>query len=58
MVNADLEEVGLTALENAIQIRPPGWPSQAVDPWMLREEVAKDPVAKTMVEPTELPITS
>ena len=56
VVDADLEEAGLATLEDAIQIYPPGWASEAVDPWMRRDEIATDPVAQTMVDPAELPI--
>jgi hypothetical protein len=58
VVNADLEEDGLAALEEAVQIYPPGWPSEAVDPWIRRTEVETDPVAQTMLAPAELPIAS
>jgi hypothetical protein len=55
VVNSDLEELALAPLGDAVQVHPPGWPSEAADPWMLREEVEADPVAKTMVDPTQQP---
>ncbi|UCI07215.1 hypothetical protein [Mesorhizobium sp. B1-1-8] len=56
VVNVDLEEAGIAALEDAVQIYPPGWPTEAVDPWMRRDEVKADPVAQTMIDLTELPV--
>ena len=58
VVDIDLHEVGLANFEDAIQIHPPGWASEAADPWMRRDEAANDPVAKTMVDLTELSIVS
>lgn len=58
VVNGDLDEAGIVPVEDAVQIHPPGWPPEAIDPWMRRDEVAADAVAQTMVDPTELPVSS
>lgn len=54
VVNSDLEEEGLAPIEEAIEIFPPGWPTEALRPWMRRDEVANDASAMTMVDPTEV----
>jgi hypothetical protein len=50
----DLLEVSIRPIAEAIQIHPPGWPAEALEPWMLREEVERDPVLKAMADPTDL----
>jgi hypothetical protein len=50
VVDLDFKESGLARLDDAMQIRPPGWPSEANEPWMTRELLAKEPLAQTMLE--------
>lgn len=54
VVNSDLEEPQLAELEDAVEINPPGWPSEALQPWMTRDEAQSDPKAQTMVDPADL----
>ncbi|MGO8502059.1 hypothetical protein AB9F35_11230 [Rhizobium leguminosarum] len=50
VVDLDFKEQGLALLEDAMQIHPPGWPSEANEPWMLQELLAKEPLAQTMLD--------
>ena len=52
--NEDLQEVDIAPIAEAIQVHPPGWPAEALEPWMLRAEVERDPVLKAMADPTDL----
>jgi len=53
VVNSDLEEEGLAPIAEAVEIHPPGWPAEALELWMRRDEVVNDAVARTMVNPVE-----
>ena len=50
---ADLLEGDLVDTEQAVQLRPPGWPADALPPWAARTEVARDEVLRSMVAGTE-----
>lgn len=52
--NEDLIEVEVTPIGEAIQVHPPGWPAEAIEPWMRRSEIERDPVLKAMVDPNDL----
>lgn len=52
--NEDLLETGIGAIEEAIQVHPPGWPAEALEPWMLKAEVKADPVLTAMADPNDL----
>ncbi|MER9222978.1 hypothetical protein NKI48_29605 [Mesorhizobium sp. M0644] len=54
VVNSDLEEEGLAAIDEAVEIYPPGWPAEALKLWMRRDEAANDAAAKSMIDPSEL----
>lgn len=53
-VNSDLENAEIAPFEEAIEIHPPGWPPEALQLWMRRNEAAQDAVAKSMIDPSEL----
>lgn len=52
--NSDFQEAGTSPLELAIPLHPPGWPAEALEPWVLREEVEKDPVLLAMADAIDL----
>lgn len=54
VVNSDLEEEGLAAIDQVVEIYPPGWPVEALKLWMRRDEAANDTAAKSMIDPAEL----
>lgn len=54
VVNSDLEEEGLAAIDEAVEIYPPGWPAEALKLWMRRDEAANDAAARSMIDPAEL----
>jgi hypothetical protein len=53
VINADLEEVGLASVEETQRLYPPGWPKEALDPWIRRDEVDRDEVARAMTDQNE-----
>jgi hypothetical protein len=53
VLNGDLEEEGLSALTDARRLYPPGWPKDALDPWIRKAEAMTDEFAHTMIDPTE-----
>jgi hypothetical protein len=54
VVNSDLQEEGVVAIDEAIEIYPPGWPAEALKLWMRLDEAVNDAAAKSMIEPAEL----
>lgn len=50
VVDLDFKEIGLVDLDSAMQIHPPGWPSEANEPWMMSELLAREPLAQTMLD--------
>lgn len=55
-VNSDLERPEITSVDDAVEIHPPGWPSEALQLWMRRDEAAQDPVAQGMIHPSQMPL--
>lgn len=51
---ADFVGSQIVSIEEAIQVHPPGWPAEAIEPWMLRAEVRSDPILKAMADPNDL----
>ena len=47
--SADLVEGDVINVDDAVQLRPPGWPSEAIAPWAAKSEVVNDPVLRSMV---------
>lgn len=54
IVDEDLLEIQIASISEAIQIHPPGWPAEALEPWMLRKDVEGDAVLKAMADPNDL----
>ncbi|WP_375157267.1 hypothetical protein [Bradyrhizobium sp. RDT46] len=52
--NEDFVGSQIVSIEEAIQVHPPGWPAEALEPWMLRAEVRSDPILKAMADPNDL----
>ncbi|MGY3442748.1 hypothetical protein [Bradyrhizobium sp. USDA 4473] len=50
----DLLESDIGSIEEAIQVHPPGWPAEALEPWMLKADVKADPVLTAMADPNDL----
>ncbi len=51
--SADLVEVGAIHTDDAVQLRPPGWPIDAISPWASRSDAANDPLLGCMVPGSE-----
>ena len=52
----DLMEGDLIDTEQAVQLRPPGWPADAIFPWASKTEVARDELLRSMVPGMEAPL--
>jgi hypothetical protein len=52
--NEDLVGTHIGTIDEAIQVHPPGWPAEALEPWMMRAEVKADPVLSAMADPNDL----
>jgi hypothetical protein len=52
--NEDLLVVQIGTIDDAIQVHPPGWPAESLEPWMMRAEVQVDPVLRAMADPNDL----
>jgi len=50
----DFREDAIVPTNKAVQLHPPGWPAEALEPWMLKAEVENDPVLKAMCDPSDL----
>jgi hypothetical protein len=51
----DLREDKIAPIDDAAQLHPPGWPAEALDPWILKEELENDAVLQAMIEVADLP---
>lgn len=51
--DSELREVGIVPIEKATQLHPPGWPADALSPWIATEQLAGDPVLSAMAEPLD-----
>ena len=51
--SADLVEGDAIHTDDAVQLRPPGWPADAIFPWAARSDAATDPVLRSMVPGSE-----
>lgn len=51
--SSDLVECDAIHTDDAVQLRPPGWPADAIFPWAARSEAAIDPVLRSMVQGLE-----
>lgn len=54
LCDEDFIETEIGPIADAIQLHPPGWPAEALEPWMIRDEVDRDPVLRAMADPTDL----
>lgn len=53
VVDLDFKEAGLEEISRAYQIHPPGWPAEAIEPWMRRELVEREPSVLAMLDPDD-----
>ncbi|MDR6789246.1 CheY-like chemotaxis protein [Sphingomonas sp. BE138] len=49
----DLREDEFIDLDDAVQLHPPGWPAEAIEPWIRRSEAQKEPLIWAMVDPAD-----
>jgi hypothetical protein len=48
-------ESNIEPIENSVQLRPPGWPAEALDPWVAKADIENDEVLQAMIEAADLP---
>jgi hypothetical protein len=48
-------ESKIEPIEDSVQLRPPGWPAEALEPWVVKSDVENDEVLQAMVEAADLP---
>jgi hypothetical protein len=53
VVDMDFKEEGLAEIEQSVQLHPPGWPAEAVEPWMRRDLAAREPLVQSMLDPSD-----
>lgn len=41
-------------IDNAVQLHPPGWPAEALDPWLAESDTKNDKVLQAMIEAADL----
>ncbi len=51
----DLLEEDVASIEEAAQLHPPGWPAEALDPWILKDDLENDEILRAMIEQSDLP---
>jgi hypothetical protein len=47
-------ESEIISIDDAVQLHPPGWPAEALDPWLSRADTEGDKVLQAMVEVADL----
>lgn len=50
----ELLENEISPIEDAAQLRPPGWPAEALDPWILKSELHNDAILQSMIDTTDI----
>jgi hypothetical protein len=50
----DLLEGAISSIDDAVQLHPPGWTAEALDPWILRADAENDSVVQAMIEAADL----
>jgi hypothetical protein len=50
----DFELYDIVPVGDAIQLHPPGWPAEALEPWMLTDDVRGDSILRAMSDPADL----
>lgn len=53
VVDADLNECAIVDVELAAQLHPPGWPAEAIEPWMTKADLAIEPLMRAMLAPSD-----
>jgi hypothetical protein len=51
----DFIEDKIESIDQAVQLRVPGWPAEALDPWIAKADIQNDEVLKAMIESADLP---
>lgn len=51
----ELLEGEISSIDEAVQLHPPGWPVEALDPWIRVADTENDAVLKAMIETADLP---
>jgi hypothetical protein len=50
----DFQEDSIRPVGELVQLHPPGWPAEAMEPWLPRSEVEKDRTLSAMCDPSDL----
>lgn len=53
VVDADFREIGIADVESAAQLHPPGWPAEAIEPWMQKSDLEIEPLMRAMLAPSD-----
>ncbi|WP_332767769.1 hypothetical protein [Phenylobacterium sp.] len=51
--NDDFTECDVVPIADAVEVHPPGWPANALEPWMRRDEVQGDKILEALVDPDD-----
>lgn len=49
----ELSEGDISEIDACAQLRPPGWPAEALEPWILKSDLENDSVLQAMTEDDE-----
>ena len=49
----ELREGKISEIDECAQLRPPGWPAEALEPWILRSDLDNDSILQAMAEEDE-----
>ena len=50
----ELVESSIAEMEDSVQLHPPGWPAEAFEPWVSRDELKNDEVLQAMAEQADI----
>jgi hypothetical protein len=48
--SAELLESAISDINECVQLRPPGWPAEALEPWILRKDLENDSTLAAMAD--------
>jgi hypothetical protein len=51
----EFTECRILSMDEAVQLRPPGWPAEALDPWLAKADLENDEALEAMIEIVDLP---
>ncbi|MGY3487947.1 hypothetical protein ACVW1C_005830 [Bradyrhizobium sp. USDA 4011] len=50
----DFREDSIRPVDQLVQLHPPGWPAEAMEPWLPRSEIERDRTLRAMCDPSDL----